>query len=129
MPCPAAFSVLLICIQLKEFTLDFAMVASFSIGLAITMVGVGLIAAGSTRHVEKRWRDHATCFLYIRCIARGHCRIHGLAQFAGIISHSLMRVNLSIASCTLTSLPPVHPEIDLNRRIVLICLNGRSFKF
>ena len=55
LPCPAAFTVLLVCLQVKKFTLGFALVAAFSMGLAITMVTVGATAAWSVRHAEKRW--------------------------------------------------------------------------
>ncbi len=56
MPCPAAFSVLLVCLQLKKVTLGFFMVAAFSLGLAITMVAVGVLAAWSLRHAERRFK-------------------------------------------------------------------------
>lgn len=56
MPCPAAFAVLLVCLQLKKFTLGFALVVAFSLGLAITLVGVGAIAAISVRHASKRFK-------------------------------------------------------------------------
>jgi nickel/cobalt exporter len=56
MPCPAAFAVLLVCLQLKKFTLGFALVVAFSLGLAITLVGVGAIAAVSLRHASKRFK-------------------------------------------------------------------------
>ena len=36
-PCPAAITVLLLCIQLKQFSLGFALVVCFSIGLALTI--------------------------------------------------------------------------------------------
>jgi nickel/cobalt exporter len=55
MPCPAAITVLLICLQLKQFTLGFALVLAFSFGLAVTMVSVGAIAAWSVHHAEKRF--------------------------------------------------------------------------
>ncbi|RTM14542.1 MAG: nickel/cobalt efflux protein RcnA [Bradyrhizobiaceae bacterium] len=54
-PCPAAITVLLLCIQLKQFSLGFVLVLCFGIGLAITMVSAGVAAALSLRHVEKRW--------------------------------------------------------------------------
>jgi nickel/cobalt exporter len=54
-PCPAAITVLLLCLQLKEFTLGFALVLCFSIGLALTLVAVGVAAALSVRHASKRW--------------------------------------------------------------------------
>lgn len=54
-PCPAAITVLLLCLQLRQFTLGVALVLFFSIGLAITMVTAGVIAALSIRHVSRRW--------------------------------------------------------------------------
>ncbi|WP_373203925.1 nickel/cobalt efflux protein RcnA [Citrobacter amalonaticus] len=54
-PCPAAITVLLICIQLKAFTLGATMVLGFSLGLAITLVTVGVGAAVSVHQVAKRW--------------------------------------------------------------------------
>jgi nickel/cobalt exporter len=56
MPCPAAFTVLLVCLQVKQFTLGFALVGAFSFGLALTMVSVGAMAAWSIHHAEKRFR-------------------------------------------------------------------------
>jgi nickel/cobalt exporter len=59
MPCPAAFTILLVCLQLKRFTLGFTLVASFSLGLAITMVASGVLAAWGVRHAEKRFKGFA----------------------------------------------------------------------
>ena len=56
LPCPAAFTVLIVCMQVKQFTLGFALVAAFSLGLAITMVTVGAIAAWSVQHAEKKFQ-------------------------------------------------------------------------
>ncbi|MGC1577376.1 MAG: nickel/cobalt efflux transporter [Beijerinckiaceae bacterium] len=54
-PCPAAITVLLLCLQLKQLTLGVALVACFSIGLAVTMVSVGVIASLSVNRIRKRW--------------------------------------------------------------------------
>lgn len=54
-PCPASITVLLICLQLKHFALGATLVFSFSIGLALTLVASGAIAALSLRHATKRW--------------------------------------------------------------------------
>ena len=56
LPCPAAFTILLVCLQVKQFTLGFSLVAAFSIGLAITMVAVGAFAAWSVGHAERKVR-------------------------------------------------------------------------
>lgn len=54
-PCPAAITVLLLCIQLRQFSLGFTLVVCFGIGLAITMVSAGVLAALSMRHLERNW--------------------------------------------------------------------------
>jgi ABC-type nickel/cobalt efflux system permease component RcnA len=54
-PCPAAITILLLCLQLRQFSLGVALVLCFSIGLAITLVGFGVIAALGVRHVSHRW--------------------------------------------------------------------------
>lgn len=59
-PCPAAITVLLLCLQLKELALGATMVMAFSVGLAITLVAVGSMAALSVRHASRRWTWFAT---------------------------------------------------------------------
>lgn len=54
-PCPGAITVLLLCLQLKQITLGAVLVLCFSLGLALTMVTSGVIAALSVKHVSKRW--------------------------------------------------------------------------
>jgi nickel/cobalt exporter len=54
-PCPAAITVLFLCLQLKKVTLGAALVLSFSVGLALTLVASGVIAALSVRYASKRW--------------------------------------------------------------------------
>ncbi|HQS58806.1 MAG: nickel/cobalt efflux protein RcnA [Gallionellales bacterium 35-53-114] len=55
-PCPASITVLLLCLQLKQIALGATLVLGFSIGLALTMVASGVLAALSIKHVSKRWR-------------------------------------------------------------------------
>lgn len=54
-PCPAAITVLLLCLQLKQVSLGAALVLCFSVGLAATMVATGVIAALAVKHVSTRW--------------------------------------------------------------------------
>jgi nickel/cobalt exporter len=54
-PCPASVTILMICLHLKRFTLGAVMVASFSLGLAISLVSVGVIAAWGAQQVGKRF--------------------------------------------------------------------------
>ena len=59
-PCPASVTVLLLCLQLRQFTLGAVLVLCFSIGLAITLVTVGAAAALSVRHATKRFSWFST---------------------------------------------------------------------
>jgi nickel/cobalt exporter len=54
-PCPAAITVLLLCLQVKEVALGGLLVLCFSIGLAITLVTVGAAAAMGARQASNRW--------------------------------------------------------------------------
>jgi nickel/cobalt exporter len=55
LPCPAAITVLLLCLQLKQFVLGATLVLGFSIGLAFTMVASGAVAALGVRHLSRRF--------------------------------------------------------------------------
>ena len=54
-PCPASITVLLLCLQLKKIAVGATLVLSFSVGLAMTMVASGALAALSLNHVSKHW--------------------------------------------------------------------------
>jgi nickel/cobalt exporter len=54
-PCPAAITVLLLCLQVKKLLLGAAIVTAFSIGLALTMVVAGVAAAVSVQQIARRW--------------------------------------------------------------------------
>ncbi|MEB0139310.1 MULTISPECIES: nickel/cobalt efflux transporter [unclassified Undibacterium] len=54
-PCPASITVLLLCLQLKKVALGATLVLCFSLGLALTMVLSGVLAALSVKHVARRW--------------------------------------------------------------------------
>lgn len=54
-PCPASITVLLLCLQLRQVALGAALVLCFSIGLALTMVTSGAVAALGVRHIARRF--------------------------------------------------------------------------
>ncbi len=54
-PCPAAITVLLLCLQLKQIWLGALLVFCFSVGLAATLVAVGVVAAVGVGQASKRW--------------------------------------------------------------------------
>ncbi|HZE90456.1 MAG TPA: nickel/cobalt efflux transporter, partial [Rhizobacter sp.] len=59
-PCPAAITVLLLCLQLKRLVLGASLVLCFSIGLAITMVATGVVAALGVKHASKHFAGFGT---------------------------------------------------------------------
>jgi nickel/cobalt transporter (NicO) family protein len=54
-PCPASITVLLLCLQLKKVALGATLVLCFSIGLALTMVTTGAVAALGMQHAARRF--------------------------------------------------------------------------
>ena len=54
-PCPASVTVLLVCLQLKQITTGALLVLCFSIGLAVTMVVVGAVAALGMDRAQRSW--------------------------------------------------------------------------
>lgn len=56
LPCAAAVTVLLLCLQLQRFWLGIVLVLCFSIGLALTLMMSGVLAAWGTRRVVQRWK-------------------------------------------------------------------------
>ncbi|MGH8505939.1 MAG: nickel/cobalt efflux transporter [Stenotrophobium sp.] len=59
-PCPASITILLLCLQLKQYSLGLTLVLCFSIGLALTMVATGAIAALSVREASRRFTGFGT---------------------------------------------------------------------
>ncbi len=55
LPCAAAVTVLIVCLQLQKFWLGVAMVGAFSVGLALTLVAVGVVAAWGAGHAARRF--------------------------------------------------------------------------
>ncbi len=54
MPCPAALTMLLVCLRLKRIALGIGLVTAFSLGLAVTLVSLGVIAALGVAHASRR---------------------------------------------------------------------------
>ncbi|KMN81132.1 hypothetical protein VK98_14610 [Chromobacterium sp. LK11] len=54
-PCPASVTILLLCLHLKRFSLGATMVLSFSLGLALALVSVGVLAAWGVRQAGARF--------------------------------------------------------------------------
>jgi nickel/cobalt exporter len=54
-PCSAAIAVLALCLQINRLWLGIALVACFSIGLAVTLVAAGIVGAVGMRHNSRHW--------------------------------------------------------------------------
>ena len=52
LPCPSAIAVLLAALKLNAVALGAAMVGAFSLGLALTLIGVGLVAAWGVKRAS-----------------------------------------------------------------------------
>ena len=85
-PCPAAITVLLVCLQLKNVSLGFTLVLAFSLGLALTMVAAGVLAALSLRHVSTRWSGFGTFIHYAPLVSSGLILLMGF--FLGYLGWS-----------------------------------------
>jgi nickel/cobalt exporter len=90
-PCPASITILLLCLQLKKVTLGATLVLCFSIGLALTLVASGVIAALGVRHATKRWSGFSVIAQRAPYLSGGliillglYVSIHGLSHmYAG----------------------------------------------
>ncbi|HTD29041.1 MAG TPA: nickel/cobalt efflux transporter, partial [Xanthomonadaceae bacterium] len=92
-PCPASITVLLLCLQLKQVSLGVVLVLCFSIGLAITMVASGTMAALSVRHAATHWSGFgalarrapyaSSALIIIVGLYTGYLGWHGLVAQAG----------------------------------------------
>lgn len=59
-PCPGAITILLLCLQLRRVALGSVLVLCFSLGLALTMVASGVVAALGVRYAERRFGGFGT---------------------------------------------------------------------
>ncbi len=53
-PCPAAITVFILCLHLGQLALGITLVSAFSIGLAVTLVAIGVVAAVGLHAVSAR---------------------------------------------------------------------------
>ena len=53
-PCPAAITVFILCLHLGQVALGVTLVGAFSLGLAVTLIAVGVMAALGLRFVSQR---------------------------------------------------------------------------
>jgi nickel/cobalt transporter (NicO) family protein len=84
LPCPSAIAVLLVALQMKAYALGVAMVAAFSVGLAMTLVAVGMVAVwGSRKLAGAGWFEGASRRLPL--ISAGLVFLMG----CGVIWHAL----------------------------------------
>jgi nickel/cobalt exporter len=81
-PCPSAVAVLLVCLQLKAFALGVVMVAAFSIGLAATLVAVGVTVAWGATKARGRWSAFDRWAQRLPYVSAGVVMVLGLVMTA-----------------------------------------------
>lgn len=82
MPCPSAIAVLLVCLQMKAFALGVAMVAAFSIGIAATLVAIGISVAWGSGKLLDRWPGFARLAAKLPYLSAGFVLALGLVVSA-----------------------------------------------
>lgn len=88
-PCPAAITVLMVCLQLKRVALGSALVLGFSVGLAMTLVASGVLAAASVRFAGERFSGFGKFSALAPWISTGLIGAVGLYMLAhGVIGLS-----------------------------------------
>jgi nickel/cobalt exporter len=78
MPCPSAIAVLLVCLQMKAFALGVAMVAAFSVGLAATLVAIGVSVAWGSGKLIQRWAGFERFAAKLPYLSAGFVLVLGL---------------------------------------------------
>lgn len=91
MPCPSAIAVLLVCLQMKAFALGVAMVAAFSVGLAATLVAIGVSVAWGSGKLIERWAGFERFAAKLPYISAGFVLVLGLiVSAAGLNATGLL---------------------------------------
>lgn len=89
LPCPSAIAVLIVALQMKAYALGVAMVAAFSVGLAATLVAVGLVAVWGARRLSgvsgfSRWSRRLPMISFMAVMLMGLAvTAHGMMLLRG----------------------------------------------
>ena len=86
-PCAAAITVLLVCLQIDRFWLGVGLVSAFSAGLALTLVGVGLVTAIGLRAARSRTGRLDALFARAPYISGALIALVGLVMLASGLAH------------------------------------------
>ncbi|MBB4956145.1 nickel/cobalt exporter [Agrobacterium vitis] len=86
-PCPAAITVFLLCLQLGKPTLGIVLVSAFSIGLAIVLMVFGVVAALGLRAITSKTSVFDRVLAYAPYISAYLITMIGLVMLIGGIAH------------------------------------------
>src|SRR5437588_7354674 len=89
LPCPAAVAVLLVCIQIKAFALGVAMVAAFSVGLALTLIVIGVSVAWGSGKLLALWPGFDRWAKRLPYLSAGFVMVMGFALAAAGLNAGL----------------------------------------
>ena len=86
-PCAAAITVLLVCLQLNNLMLGIGLVTGFSVGLGVTLVAVGVLAALGTGFVSRRTGVFDRLSGRLPYLSAALIGVVGLAMMASGLAH------------------------------------------
>lgn len=86
-PCAAAVTVLLVCLQIDRFWLGVGLVAAFSAGLALTLVAVGVVTALGLAAARSRTARFDALFARAPYLSAALIAVVGLIMLGSGVSH------------------------------------------
>jgi len=104
LPCPSALVVLLAALSLHSVALGLLLIFAFSIGLALSITGIGLVAI-LAKHTFRRFEVQG--------------RLIGLLPAASALVIVLAGVAMTVALASLVSGRPVHSDVAMTGEITL----------
>ena len=90
LPCAAAVTVLIVCLHLRQFWLGVGLVGAFSVGLAATLVLVGVAASVGVSAARKRYRWLDAAFARAPYVSAVIIAAVGAAMLASGVDHLAM---------------------------------------
>jgi ABC-type nickel/cobalt efflux system permease component RcnA len=88
-PCPSALVVLLIAVNLHRVGFGLLLIGAFSVGLALVLILIGVLAVTAARHV-RRLAGEASWVKRLPALSAGVIMLVGLAMVANALAQAGM---------------------------------------
>lgn len=128
-PCPDAIAILLVAIALNRILLGLALIISFSLGLAIVLIAIGLIMVHS-RKLFDRWDSFKRFAPLMPVVSAVAVLLLGVTLTYGAAARFMSEFNFSITYPTLEKAQIVYLADDQNKhqQLFLADANGENPK-